>query len=266
MSFRRMLPFLLLNIVVSASVVLLVLTFWDRRNNPPEEAVAAVALATSAANQLAALPTPALADAAAAVEETAAEDAPASDEPVVHVVKAGETLNVISQQYGVSVEDIATVNQLDNINILSVGQQLTIPVNGIPEPTEPADAASAQPTAANPTPIPTEPAATGGQATIQIAAVSGAGSLEEESIQIVNTGGSAQTMQGWRLVDEDGNVYTFGQVSIFGEGAGVTIHSRTGENTATGLYWGLSEPAWRPGEQATLFDAANQVIAKYTVP
>lgn len=262
MSFRRMLPFLLLNIIVSASVVLLVLTLWDRRNSPPEEAVAAVALATSAANQLAALPTPALADAAAAAEETTAEDAPASDEPVVHVVKAGETLNVISQQYGVSVEDIATVNQLDNINILSVGQQLTIPVNGIPEPTEPAPEA----TAANPTPIPTEPAATGGQATIQIAAVTDAGSLEGESIQIVNTGGSAQTMQGWRLVDEDGNVYTFGQVSIFGEGAGVTIHSRTGENTATGLYWGLSEPAWRPGEQATLFDAANQVIAKFTVP
>ena len=64
--------------------------------------------------------------------------APPSEEvtgppPSVHVVQAGETLLTISQLYGVTIEDIAAANGLDNVNILSVGQELTIPEPGFAE-------------------------------------------------------------------------------------------------------------------------------------
>ena len=45
MSFRRMAPFLLLNILVSAAVVLAILYWWDGRNSGDE--VLAVATATA---------------------------------------------------------------------------------------------------------------------------------------------------------------------------------------------------------------------------
>ena len=42
MSYRRMLPFLLINIIVSATVVLAILWWWDGRNEEPQEPLAAV--------------------------------------------------------------------------------------------------------------------------------------------------------------------------------------------------------------------------------
>ncbi|MEM9955241.1 MAG: LysM peptidoglycan-binding domain-containing protein [Chloroflexota bacterium] len=51
----------------------------------------------------------------------------ASDEPIVHVVEAGDTLQTISSQYGVSVNAIVQANTIPNVNRLTVGQQLTIP-------------------------------------------------------------------------------------------------------------------------------------------
>jgi hypothetical protein len=266
MSLRRMLPFLFLNIIVSAAVVLGMLWWWDRRTSPPEASLPeAIVEATLIAAQ-AALPTPQLAaDAAVAPESAPAEgEATGAEEggPVVHTVQAGDTLGRISTEYSVSMEDIMAANGIDNPNLLSVGQELLIPVNGLPTPTSPAPEA----TAALPTPIPTQPAATGGQAAIVISVIEGVGSLDAEVVQIINNGAGAQPMQDWKLRDEDGNVYTFGQMSLFGEGAGLALHSRTGENTATALYWGLAEPAWRPGELATLWDATDQVVARFTVP
>ena len=44
-----------------------------------------------------------------------------------YIVQSGDTLGQIADQFGISVEEIAAVNNLTNINILSVGQVLTIP-------------------------------------------------------------------------------------------------------------------------------------------
>lgn len=72
-------------------------------------------------------------------QPTNPETAPPSTEtvtgppPSTHVVQAGETLLTISQIYGVTVNDIAVANSLDNVNILSVGQELTIPEPGFAE-------------------------------------------------------------------------------------------------------------------------------------
>jgi murein DD-endopeptidase MepM/ murein hydrolase activator NlpD len=47
--------------------------------------------------------------------------------PRIHTVEEGETLTSIALFYGVTVEQLLTANNLDNADLLSLGQQLTIP-------------------------------------------------------------------------------------------------------------------------------------------
>ena len=263
MSFRQMLPFLLLNVIVSAVVVLSILFWWSNRAG--EAAVAGAASPTTVLPAgVLATPNVAAPPSGTVLPEAAGDDAAAdaaSDGPVVHVVQSGDTLNQISQQYDVSVEDIMAANNLSDPNFISPGQELTIPVGGLPTPTVP------PPTeiAALPSPIPTE-AVTAGQGEIAIAGITDAGVLDTEAVQIVNNGAELQSLLGWTVRDEDNNAYTFGDVSIFGEGAGILLHSRAGTDSPLELFWGLGEPAWRSGETLTLWDAADQVVTTYVVP
>lgn len=48
----------------------------------------------------------------------------------IHVVQKGENLRVISQRYGVNINQIVTANQLPNPNVLVIGQALVIPAPG----------------------------------------------------------------------------------------------------------------------------------------
>lgn len=50
----------------------------------------------------------------------------------IHIVKAGDTLNKIARNYEVTVEQIAVANGIKNINLIKVGQRLTIPCAGYP--------------------------------------------------------------------------------------------------------------------------------------
>jgi hypothetical protein len=262
MSFRQMLPFLFLNVVVSAVVVLSILFWWDNRG-PGGEMAEALTPTDGAVDG--ALPTPNIAAPPSGTIAPEATASAAANEPVVHTVQAGETLNRISQQYDVSVEDIMLANGLEDPNFIGVGQQLTIPIGGLPTPTVPAPTETV--VAALPSPIPTEPAAPAeGAGGIGVTGVIDAGVLESEAAQLVNSGAQQQSLTGWKVRDEDGNVYTFGAVSIFGEGAGILLHTRAGDDTFSDLFWGLNEPVWRSGEKLTLWDANEQVVATFTVP
>ena len=53
-----------------------------------------------------------------------ADDGPT---PPIHTVAAGDTLSAISQQYGVTVDELMAANGLDDPNLIYIGQQLTIP-------------------------------------------------------------------------------------------------------------------------------------------
>lgn len=53
-------------------------------------------------------------------------DSGGSDEYVLYIVKAGDTLYSISRQYGISVSSLRKYNNLSS-NLLSIGQQLKIP-------------------------------------------------------------------------------------------------------------------------------------------
>ncbi len=66
-------------------------------------------------------------------EETPVEATPEAEEPVTsptgettHVVKSGETLGHIAEQYDVSIEDIAAANNITDLDSLEVGQTLII--------------------------------------------------------------------------------------------------------------------------------------------
>ena len=48
-------------------------------------------------------------------------------DPGQHIVQSGDTLGTIAQQYGVSLEALMQANGLSDPNLLSVGQELTIP-------------------------------------------------------------------------------------------------------------------------------------------
>lgn len=50
--------------------------------------------------------------------------------PLTHVVQQGENLFRIALRYGVTVEQVARVNNITNVNIISIGRQLTIPCPG----------------------------------------------------------------------------------------------------------------------------------------
>jgi len=45
----------------------------------------------------------------------------------IHVVQQGETLSEIARMYGVTMDELAQANGLDNPNAISVGQALVIP-------------------------------------------------------------------------------------------------------------------------------------------
>lgn len=47
-----------------------------------------------------------------------------------YTVKSGDTLSAIASRYGVTAQQIATANGISNINLIRVGQTLTIPSGG----------------------------------------------------------------------------------------------------------------------------------------
>ncbi|MBE2201620.1 MAG: LysM peptidoglycan-binding domain-containing protein [Anaerolinea sp.] len=46
----------------------------------------------------------------------------------LYTVQRGDTLGKIATQYGVSVADLARINNIQNVNVIKVGQQLIIPL------------------------------------------------------------------------------------------------------------------------------------------
>ncbi len=67
----------------------------------------------------------------AAFEEAYAKVPPEERRQVVmHVVRSGESLSKIAMRYGVSMSAVAAANSLRNVNALTVGQQLVIPLSG----------------------------------------------------------------------------------------------------------------------------------------
>ena len=74
-----------------------------------------------------AAPAPAAAAPAAAAPAAAAPAAAAPSTTQEYVVQKGDTLSKIGQKFGVQWKDIASLNQIKNVNLIRVGQKLKIP-------------------------------------------------------------------------------------------------------------------------------------------
>lgn len=255
MSVRRMLPFILINILVSAVVVLAILYWWDNRELVAEGESVVAAVTPTATIPLS------FAEAAGQIGADSTPE-PDSDE-LVHVVQTGDTLGNISRFYDISIDDIMAANGLTNPNVLSVGQRLVIPVGGLPTPTP---LPSPTPTSdAPPSPIATEPALEG-ELLVEITDVIGAGQVAAEAVQIVNNGSRQVALQGWKIASTRGQVYTFGQVTLFGEGAGILLHTAAGQDGATDFYWGRETAVWQPGDLVTLLNADDEIQSTFVIP
>lgn len=101
--------------------------------------------------------------------------------------------------------------------------------------------------------------------TVVITGVSGAGTAGSEIVSVRNDGTDALVLTGWTLKDGQGNTYTFPQLTLYPDGV-VQVHSASGKDTASDLYWARSNPVWTSGELAALYDAQNLARAFYRVP
>lgn len=127
-------------------------------------------------------------------------------------------------------------------------------------PGEPATpSAGATDSAPTPTPATTASAAT---AQVRISTVLFPGQLSREVVVLVNEGDSVD-LTGWVLASSSGMAYTFGNVTLLKDSF-INLHTTTGADVPTDLFWDRSEPAWKPGDRLTLSNG-NQEIATFTV-
>ena len=265
MSLQRMIPFLLLNIVVSAIVAVIILSWGSRGNSglPTATAIPTVQAAvplTSLVTPIGNVATTAPTNNSAVSQPTVppSADVVPTPESVAHEVQPGDSLGSISTQYGVSIEDISRANGISNPNSIYVGQNLIIPIGGLPEPTP-------APATAVPTPLETISVETG-DSVIAITGVNATDDINSESLSIANNGANPVSLQGWTLENATGQTYTFGNQVLFSGGAAIMLHSRAGQNDATAVFWGLTAPLWKSGEVITLRDSTGTVQTTYTIP
>lgn len=270
---KRLIYYLLINVAVSACTILTVLFFWERFNPPQVLTPAPVVQVQPTAT----VPVEAGTPPATSPGSTSAAPAPTTtDVPLqpgqegleTYEVQSGDTLGAIADAFGVTVDEILAVNELESPDVLDVGDVLFIPVPAGDE--EPAATESAQPTntLAPPTPgvlTTSTPLPPGFDPEVEIVTVVAAGNLSDERVVIRLNGEGTLALQGWHLEDEDGNLYVFPELTLFKDGA-VTVYTKAGTNNVVELFWGLSDVVWESGETVSLVDPQGNVQATYTVP
>jgi LysM repeat protein len=256
MNAKRLVLYLILNAVVSATVALGMLWLWNKTHPILRVPIASLgSAATETALPHALNPTPLAPTATQAAAPT----------PTLYVVKPGDTLGSIAQHFGLSVQEIMAANSLTNPNVLSVGQSLIIPVPGsVPPTAEPATPAllptnPVEPPRPTATQDPNQP-----QPKLSIREVRGAGVLADEVLVVVNDGGPVD-LAGWTLRDEAGHLYIFPTLRLL-QGGAVSVHTTSATNSVTDLYWGQTGAVWTSGKSALLSDANGNLRARYAVP
>ncbi|MFN2196438.1 MAG: LysM peptidoglycan-binding domain-containing protein [Anaerolineales bacterium] len=230
---KRVIIFLFLNVIVSAVTTVSVILWWERSQSPAQ-------------------PTglPALTD------PTGSPDLPGNNERAsrVYIVQYGDTLDSISQKFGVPVEQLMSANKLESATAIGVGQELFIPeyAASIPESVGQGGAGENDPT-------------NYAGVNLKIVSVVGAGDLPTERVIVRNDGETEIALEGWQLASADQAVYTFPRLTLYKDGS-ITVHTADGQNTAFDLYWGQAEPAWQPGGTVTLLDPQGGEHVTFTAP
>jgi LysM repeat protein len=221
---------------------------------------------------------------------------------VTYVVEAGDTLGLIADKFSVSLFDIMTANGLTNQDFIQVGQELIIPLGGLPTatstftpvpiptetplpfdpptplpeeaeiPPEPAVTVGPSPTPTDTptpalvtsTPLPTSTPPPFDEIKVVINNVVGAGDLLRETVVILNQG-AGTSLNGWKLEGSPLANFTFPDIFLF-SGGSIRIHTAAGQNTPSDLYLNQGEPVWPPGTTIMLRDDQDNEISRFAVP
>ncbi len=227
-SSRRLIFYLSLNVLISACTILAVLVIWDQFYGPMPRG-----LLPNVLRSLSVKPT---ATQAAAEPSTPMVYATPTESFFIYQVQEGDTFESIAQEFDVSVEELVSTNGFTSSQILGAGEVLRIPVHP--------------------------------GANVVISSVTGAGDYESEYVLIEQQGEGELSMVGWRLEDEQQNIFIFPQfpqLTLYEDGA-VRIYTKSGSSTVVELFWALDEAVWQSGETAVLRDPQGDVRATYEVP
>lgn len=85
-----------------------------------------------------------------------------------------------------------------------------------------------------------------------------------EFVRLVNAGPTPENMSGWKLMGPGPN-YTFDMGFELASNASVRLHTGTGFDNATDLYWGREESVWKDGVKAILWDAQGNLLDQWKV-
>jgi LysM repeat protein len=244
MSVRRLAVFVVINAIVSALVVLVVLSIWDSSRS------ATVPIPTLA---------PTVIPPAATIGPTATPIGPRS-----YIIKSGDTLLSIAAQFDIPLPNLLSANNLRENDILNIGQALIIP-----GPEASPAAPSTTPTAtvialSTSTPVSATTTNAGGLL-VTIRQIDSSGLLGAEALVLSNLGDKVN-LSGWTLSDGDGHKYTLPDLTLL-PNAEVRIHTAAGTNTAADLYWGQATALWGgSGIIVYLRDPSGKLMASYRVP
>jgi LysM repeat protein len=275
---KRLIYLILLNIIVSAATVLVILNLWER-NHPPISSIITPVVVVITPTQSQVLPilsnqtvSNGVMPTDTGIIITSTQALTQAIEVIIYQVKEGDTLGALAAEFNIGIDDIMTVNGLTDPNSIYLGQTLRIPTAPLPTVTQtptPTVTASVTPrpsitSTLGPTTTVTQ-TQIGQEAQLVIETVIGSGVLANERVVFLRTGLGALSLAGWRVEDGAGNSYTFPELTLY-EGVSINLNTRQGDNTVDNLFWGLTYTVWKSGKTVSLFDAHNQLKAKYSIP
>ena len=240
MKFKSFVYFILLNIFISAATTVTVLILWDRSHQ---------SIITETGDLIPDFKLP------TEVTESSNSDSPTGVR--IYKILEGDTLEGIAQANQISVESLLSLNQDLDPEVILPGELIYLPPDsdtGTIAETEDIFPVGEE--------YPDQPTNNG---LVEIVSVIGAGDLETERVYLRGLGEETLSLTGWRLIDEDNNQYIFPQLTLFSNGA-VNIYTGSGVDTVVALYWNLSAPVWRPGENVVLLDSSGEIQATSIVP
>lgn len=223
----RLAIYLLLNVVISASTTFLVLLAWDRTHPPVTGGLIPLSVKAPLRPQ---------------TTELAESSEPTTPQPtptrtfIAYQVQDGDTFDSIAQAYGISAEELMAENGFTE-KVVGAGEVLRIPL----------------------------PSQSTQSASVRLDSVMGVGDLNTERVFLRHTGFGEVPLAGWKIEDERGHVYTFPELTLFGEG-GVNVYTKAGSNTVVDLFWGLDRAVWQSGVKVILRDAQGNVRDTYNIP
>jgi competence protein ComEC len=89
--------------------------------------------------------------------------------------------------------------------------------------------------------------------------------LNDEYIVLTNTGAEEIDLTGWRIEDDAGHSYTFPDGFTLAAGSSVIVHTGSGTDTESDLYWGASSPIWNNDGDTVIVRNSNGDVVREEV-